>query len=54
MSDHFKINIMVEIYDKWELEYNPTGDEIKETLKAVIKNHLVSLGFDRDGFFVSC
>ncbi len=54
MSDHFKINIQVEIYDKWELDYNPTGEEIKETLKAVVKNHLASLGFDRDQFFVSC
>ncbi len=54
MGDHFKINIQIEIYDKWKLEYEPTGDEIKEHIRAVLINDLVSLGFDRDQFFVSC
>ena len=54
MSDHFKINVQIEIYDEWKLDYEPKGDEIKEHIRAVIVNDLVSLGFDRDQFFVSC
>lgn len=54
MSDHFKIFVQIEIYDKWKLDYEPKGDEIEEHIRAVVINDLVSLGFDRDQFFVSC
>jgi hypothetical protein len=57
MSDHFKFDIQVAIYDRAELEYGQKerGDEIKADCVTAVRKVLEEKGFReyRDEYWVS-
>jgi hypothetical protein len=47
MSDHFKFDVSVSIYDMRKLEYDYRGQEIKDECKAVVERVLEERGFKK-------
>jgi hypothetical protein len=53
MSDHFRIGMMVEIYNKWELHSMQEGTDLKARLMNVIEAELIKQGYSPDEFYVT-
>jgi hypothetical protein len=45
MSDHFKFNVNVEIYDQCQLEFDYRGQEIKDECAAAVREVLEKRGY---------
>ena len=45
MSDHFKFELQVEIYDQWPMAYDERGAELKQKCAEAVKRTLEEYGF---------
>jgi len=53
MSDHFRIQIEVELYDMHKIANTQSGDLLVHILEQTVSNKLTELDFPTSGFFVS-